>query len=285
MRIQTFPPSAFTMRGQREYQQDALAYGDDDADGQHHFFIVCDGVGGSEHGELASQTVTWRMKELLDNVEWGKPFSSNDFAELLSLTYATLDMKASGKDTATTLVLLCFHQGGCLMAHIGDSRIYQLRPDAGIIYRSEDHSLVNDLMRRGKITPEEALSHPERHVITRCMQPSKGKMHDRATVRMTNDVRKGDLFLLCTDGVSDEIDDASLSEILLAPGSCGEKADRMAAFCEAASDNATAILVEVSEVVTGEKEQPYDFTNEVSPLGETVSNVSLWSRIKQLFNE
>lgn len=284
MQILTFPPSVFSLMGQREYQQDALAYGDVDAEGQQHFFIVCDGVGGSEHGELASQTVTRRMKELLNNVEWKMPFSNKDLAELLSLTNATLDMEADGIDTATTLSLLCFHQKGCMMAHIGDSRIYQLRPGEGIIYQSEDHSLVNDLVRKGEITPEAALSHPERNVITRCMKPSKGRMHDCATVKMTNNVMKGDLFLLCSDGVSDEIDNESLSEMLLAAGNCNEKADRMAAFCEDADDNATAILLEVSEVVKDEEEHPYDFTCEVSPLGESVVNVSLWSRIKHLFN-
>ena len=285
MRILTFPPAAFCLMGQRDYQQDAFAFGEGDEEGQQHFFIVCDGVGGSEHGEIASQTVTKRMKELLDNVEWAMPFSNDDFAELLTLTYSTLDREANGIDTATTLALLCFHPKGCMMAHIGDSRIYQLRPGEGIVYRSEDHSLVNDLLRKGAITPDAALSHPDRNVITRCMRPTKGRMHDGATVKTTNNVMRGDIFLLCSDGVSDEIDDESLVEMLLARGSCSEKMNRMATFCDTADDNATAIILEVCDVEMDEDEQPYDFTNEVVPMEETTVNVSLWSRIKQLFNQ
>ena len=112
-----------------------------------------------------------------------------------------------------------------------------------------------------------------------------GSVLDGATVKTTNNVMRGDIFLLCSDGVSDEIDDESLVEMLLARGSCSEKMNRMATFCDTADDNATAIILEVCDVEMDEDEQPYDFTNEVVPMEEKTVNVSLWSRIKQLFNQ
>lgn len=282
MRILTSPPSVFHLMGQREYQQDSLFPKNEEALLQQHFFIVCDGVGGCEHGELASQTVTTRMAEILDNVDWEQEFTAEHFAEALAITCRTLDQVAAGVDTATTLTMLCTHSKGCLMAHIGDSRIYQLRPGKGIVYRSEDHSLVNDMVRSGKITAQEALTHPDRNIITRCLQPMGGRTHDRATVRMTNDVRKGDLFLLCSDGVTDEVDDVALCELLLAEDTCEAKANRLAALCDDADDNATAILIEVSDVEEA-TEPIYNTTQEVAPQGEMVLKTSIWSRIRRLW--
>ena len=279
-KITTFPPQVFSLMGQREYQQDSCYPVNDETN--PNFFIVCDGVGGSERGELASQTVTAEMAAVLDNVDWDLPFTPEHLGEALAMVYKALDSKASGIDTATTLTLLCFHAGGCLMAHIGDSRIYQFRPDEGIIFRTEDHSLVNRMVKSGKISPQEALTHPDRNVITRCMQPCDGKPHDRATVRTTNNVRKGDIFLLCSDGVTDEIDDDTLCDIILSDDSFDEKTDHLATLCEDASDNATAILIEVSEVCTDD-EEIFDNTEEVSPEGEDVYEMSFWTRIKQIF--
>ena len=282
MRIHTLPPAAFHLMGHREYQQDSL-FPDEKTDEAPRYFIVCDGVGGSEHGELASQTVTHKMAEVLDTIDWERPFSAADFGEVLAMTCQTLDREAAGIDTATTLTLLCLHAGGCLMAHIGDSRLYHLRPGKGIVYRSTDHSLVADLVRSGRLTAEEALTHPDRNIITRCLQPTDGKAHDRATVRSTNDVREGDLFLLCSDGVTDEVDDASLCDLLLADGYIEEKANSLAALCDDADDNATALLVEVCGV-EGDGAAPIDTLQEVAPQGEAVRSLSLWSRLRQFFN-
>ena len=282
MRIQTFPPSVFHLMGLRDYQQDSLFPNNEEALLQQHFFIVCDGVGGCEHGELASQTVTSQMAEILDNVDWELEFTPEHFAEALAITCRTLDKVAAGVDTATTLTMLCTHSKGCLMAHIGDSRIYQLRPGKGILYRSEDHSLVNEMVRCGKISAQEALTHPDRNVITRCMQPLSGRTHDRATVRTTNDVKKGDLFLLCSDGVTDEVDDTALCELLLAEGTCEEKANLLAALCNDADDNATAILIEVRSVEEA-TEPIYNVVQEVAPQGETVLKTSFWSRIRRIW--
>ncbi len=282
MNIQTSAPSAFHLMGQRDYQQDSLYPDIADAQPQHHFFIVCDGVGGSEHGELASQTVTVRLAEILNEVDWEQEFTTDHFAEALAMTCSTLDKEAAGIDTATTLTLLCLHSEGCLMAHIGDSRIYQLRPGVGVIYRSEDHSLVHDMVKSGKITAQQAANHPDRNIITRCLQPMRGRAHDRATVHTTNDVRKGDVFLLCSDGVTDEVSDDTLAELLLSADSIDEKANRLAALCDDADDNATAIIIGV-EAVSEAPETVCSHTMEVAAQGEAVQSTSVWARIKNFW--
>ena len=95
-------------------------------------------------------------------------------------------------------------------------------------------------------------------------------------------MRKGDLFLLCSDGVTDDVDDATLCELLLADDTCESKANRLAALCDDADDNATAILIEVSGVEDA-TEPIYDTIQEVAPQGETVLKTSVWSRIKRLW--
>ena len=112
---------------------------------------------------------------------------------------------------ATTLTMLAFDDGGGVtVAHIGDSRVYQFR-DGRIVFRTEDHSLVHVWVKLGRITAEEASRHPQRHVITRAIQGSSAPA-EADVVRLT-DVRPGDRFLLCTDGVTDVITDDALSSL------------------------------------------------------------------------
>lgn len=284
MHIHPLPPCAFHLIGQRDYQQDCLYPTNEEAIDNQRFCLVCDGVGGSECGELASQIVSAEMTKLLSLVDWDSPFTPQHFKEILTITYKALDSRAKGIDTATTLALTCIHSEGCLMAHIGDSRIYQFRPGEGIVYKSEDHTLVNAMVRDGRISSKEALAHPDRDVITRCMQPLKRKAHDSATVRMTNNVKKGDLFLLCSDGVTDEIGDDTLCEILLSTESCKEKVNKLATLCDDARDNATAILMEVYDVTIESDEMIFDTTTEVSPEDERIFKTNIWTRIRSCLN-
>ena len=104
---------------------------------------------------------------------------------------------------ATTLAMMVMTGRGVLVAHIGDSPILQLRPHEGTIFRTSDHSLVAEMVARGDITAEDALQHPQRNIITRCMfVPDRQRRISQATVDMIADVRPGDVFLLCSDGVN-----------------------------------------------------------------------------------
>ncbi|MBD5273214.1 MAG: hypothetical protein HDS42_08150, partial [Bacteroides sp.] len=108
-----------------------------------------------------------------------------------------------------------------LVAHIGDSRIYHIRPSlydakskrGGIIYQSSDHSLVNDLLKAGEIDEEEARNFPQKNVITRAMQPQLEKRY-KADIYTFDDIRGGDYFFLCCDGILEQLSNEKLCEIL-----------------------------------------------------------------------
>ena len=185
-----------------------------------------------------------------------------------------------------------------MMAHIGDSRIYQVRPGHGIIYRSEDHSLVNSLVHNGIITPEQAVNHPQSNVITRYMGP-KETDRDRcmATVVNTKDIQKNDYFFLCSDGVLHNLSDEELVAILSSDKSNQEKNDIIAAKSFSSSDNNTAILINVADVIddSNEDEAPFE-GSQTRPIkskqyvsseiaSESHDKVGVWGWIKrQVFN-
>ena len=252
MKIRLSQPYSFTRQGARDYQEDARFPDTDLPSSEQRFFLVCDGVGGSEHGEIASKTVCRAFAKKMPAISDNTLFSNDDFAKVLDYAYAELDKaarKASG-DMATTLTFVCFHAGGCVMAHIGDSRIYQIRPQQGIIYRSDDHSLVNSMVHNGIISPEEAENHPRRNVITRCMEPvGDGQNRSPATLIRTDDIAADDYFLLCSDGVLENITDDQLVEILTDTAATDEdKINQIKRICNDSDDNNTAVLIRMEQV-------------------------------------
>lgn len=252
MRITLGQPYSFCLQGQRPNQEDARFPDDDRPNNPQPFFAVCDGVGGSEAGEVASRTVCKTLGRVLDNIDWDRGFTHQDLANALAKAYRALDRVADSdnKDMATTLALTVFHYSGCTIAHIGDSRVYQFRPSEGIIYRSEDHSLVGSLIHDGLLSPDAADSHPYATTITRYMCPSgTGEERFPATVLLTTNIEDGDYFLLCTDGVLDCVDDEQMTEVLCKTAETDEqKLNMLATLCQESSDNCTAILIPVKAV-------------------------------------
>lgn len=252
MEIQLNTAYSFCQQGRRNYQEDSRFPDADSTTGSQRFFVVCDGVGGCEKGEVASQTVCQAMGKAMKGINFSVDFSNSHFHKVLDVAYHALDKIAddSNRDMGTTMTFVCFHAGGCTMAHIGDSRIYQIRPTEGIIYRSDDHSLVNSLVHNGMLTPDEANSHPQRNVITRYMEAVEADQNRcTATVMRTEDIKAGDYFLLCTDGVLHCITDDELQQLLLSEKSDEEKMKNLADICLDSEDNNTAWLVSVRKVI------------------------------------
>lgn len=297
MEIKLAQAYSFCQLGQRRNQEDARYPEMDVIDEKQRFFVVCDGVGGSEKGEVASSTVCHSIQDVLTHVNLSaKPFTNQDFSKILDAAYDALDAKANRqtKDMATTMTFVCFHQGGCMMAHIGDSRIYQVRPGHGVIYRSEDHSLVNSLVHNGIITPEQAVNHPQNNVITRFMGPKEAD-RDRcmATVVNTKDVQMDDYFFLCTDGVLHNLSDEELVAILSSDKSNQEKNKIIATKSFTSSDNNTAILINVADVMDDSDEDEVPFVgSQTRPIkskqyvsseiaSESHKKVGVWGWIKR----
>lgn len=249
MNITLRTPLSFSEIGRKDNQEDRIYPSAGTPDSR--CFILCDGMGGHERGEVAAEIVSETLgRYIQDNA----PASVNAsfFNEALERAYTELDDRLAsteGSRPGTTLTCICIGDNGVLAAHIGDSRIYQVRPGVGIMFRTCDHSLVGELLRAGEITEAEARVHPKRNVITRAMQPGM-KHHGHADVETITDIRPGDYFFLCCDGVLERLLDQKLIKILSTPGlSDSAKMDRIKAVCDGGTrDNYTAWLIPVDAV-------------------------------------
>jgi protein phosphatase len=147
---------------------------------------------------------------------------------------------------ATTLCLVYFAPDGVYMAHAGDSRIYQFRKGE-MIFKTEDHSLVNSMIKNGKISPQDAHKHPQRNVIYRAIQGSHTPV-EIDVVKIT-DVLPDDEFFMCTDGVTEVWSDDDLCKVFYTNNSTEEKINRIKEECrEKARDNYSAYLIPIRDV-------------------------------------
>lgn len=245
-------PYALNEIGGRGNQEDSIFPAKGEATSSTRMFLVCDGMGGHENGEVASGLVCSTFASRLANIE-PSSFSVDRFLESLDAAYDALDKAdpdpQSTRKMGTTLTFLYAGNSEVTVAHMGDSRIYQLRPGSAnpIVYKSFDHSLVNELVRAEIITPEEALTHPRRNVITRAMQPNLETRY-KADVRTLCDVQAGDYFFMCSDGVLESISDDVLVDIVNRDISDADKIKLVQDICTANSrDNFSAYLIGVEE--------------------------------------
>lgn len=230
-------------------------------------FILCDGMGGHAAGEVASATVCEAMSNSLLPLK--ESYSDNDINKAVTAAYDALDAKdnsGEGKSKmGTTMTCLVMHKEGATIAHMGDSRVYHIRPgkereDTQILFQTRDHSLVNDLIAVGEITPEEAKNHPRKNVITRALQPNTAE-RQKADIKAIVDIKPGDWFYLCSDGMLEQMDDDAIRFIFSdATGGMDKKIEMLTLATRENRDNHTAILIHVLGV---EKQQP---TNTVPPL-------------------
>lgn len=253
MKIYLGDPFSFSEIGRKDNQEDYLLRAADNC------FILCDGMGGHENGEVASRLVAETLgREFVANLSRGSSASiGSSFDEALGAAYDALDAadtSDSPRKMGTTMTCVAFTAEGVFTAHIGDSRIYQVRPSLaaggrnGIIYQSEDHSLVNDLLRAGEITEAEARDFPQKNVITRAMQPHQER-RSKADTYLITDVKAGDYFFLCCDGVLEQLTNDKLGEILASQVSDKEKLAAIKAVCDGNTrDNYSCWLIPVKEV-------------------------------------
>lgn len=173
-----------------------------------NLYMVCDGVGGASKGEIASNTVCNSFETFFKEQEPGFYATEESVnsailsAEQKLLTHVAENPECEGM--ATTLTMFRLQDNGALVAHAGDSRVYQVR-DGSIIFKTRDHSFVNELVVTGYITEEEAKTHPKKNMITRAVSASE--KHTKPDVSLLTNIAQGDFFLLCSDGVLESVDD------------------------------------------------------------------------------
>lgn len=219
-------------------------------------FILCDGMGGHAAGEVASAAVCEAMSKTINGaLEKGEKFSEQLLLEAIEAAYNLLDERDTSEDgqkkMGTTMTCLMLHEGGATIAHIGDSRVYHIRPKTGkkedVVFCTKDHSLVNDLIRIGEITEEEALNHPQKNVITRAMQPNLEHRH-KADIITTKDIHPGDYFYLCSDGMLEQTSNDNLCFILANDVTDEEKRDMLIKVSKNNRDNHSAHLIHILDV-------------------------------------
>lgn len=250
MHIQLEAPLHLTKPGKRPYNEDyVFPDGQSSAPSkQENVFLVCDGVGGSEKGEVASRLV---CTEVFNALVGRALFSDEDIQAAIAKAQRSIDEYIADhhieQTMATTMTLVGFEEAGAVLAHVGDSRIYHVR-GSQILYRTEDHSLVNELVAQSLITEEEARNHPQKNVITKAISGTDLQLVP--SVHRTADIEPGDYFFLCTDGVLESIDDPSLVEVLSNSSiSNGEKVELIDARCAANSkDNYSLYLIQIKAV-------------------------------------
>lgn len=251
MKYKLFPPQAIYELGQRSNQEDNIFPAMGRATADDRLFIVCDGMGGHEHGEVASQAVATTIGQTLTRALADEPrFTDDSINRAIAAAYERLDQldRGEARKMGTTLTLLCLHRGGVTAAHIGDSRIYHLRPATGEVrYLSRDHSLVMDLYQAGEITRDEMRTSPQRNVITRAMTPGKDD-RTRADIVHIGDVQPGDYFYLCSDGMLEQMEDDDLLALVSDNTTDSEKRETLIRATAGNKDNHSAYLIHVERV-------------------------------------
>jgi serine/threonine protein phosphatase PrpC len=207
-------------------------------------FAVADGMGGAQAGELASNLAAAALRD-----EGSRGGGEDRVDELIQeanrrvYERQTRDSSASGMGTTMTVALV--EDGHVAIGHVGDSRAYRIR-DRRLEQLTEDHSLVAELVRSGKLSPEEAEAHPQRSVITRALGTDPDVDVDTFSV----ETKPGDLFLLCSDGLTSMVDDETiLREVERSRGdlSAAAKALVRAANKGGGDDNITVVFFEIGK--------------------------------------
>lgn len=211
-------------------------------------FVVADGMGGAQAGEVASRIAVESFDAALEDN--GRPEETLATRALAANT-RIYELAQSDPDHAgmgTTLTAVYVGASEVAIAHVGDSRAYCLR-EGELLRLTHDHSLVDELIRQGRLTPEEAEDHPQRSIITRALGPEAVVEVDTQSFR----ARPGDVYLLCSDGLTTMLSEATVAEVLLAHPRLREAGEALIARANEAGgrDNITVILLRLEEVGDG----------------------------------
>ena len=212
-------------------------------------FVVADGAGGLDFGDVAAARTVEMLVHGVGEAEAEKPAAAL-LVELIEQANASVhgdavEQERQGQRMATTVVACVVRGDRATVAHVGDSRCYQLR-DGRILAATEDHTFVNEQRRLGRMTSSEAESAENRKVLTRFVGAEQTVQVDVAEWAL----QAGDQLLLCTDGVHGGVYDQDILRILLGiddPQKAAEELVRYAIEVDG-SDNATALVVRVLEV-------------------------------------
>ncbi|AZH78252.1 protein phosphatase [Microbacterium sp. Y-01] len=223
----------------RETNQDAFL-------ADYPLFIVADGMGGHAGGEIASRSTVSRLQALVAAGEVGRPGIENALELAVGDIADHPDTTDEGTGTTLTGVFLDSEgdEAHWVALNIGDSRVYLLRDDR-LVQVTTDHSVVQELIAAGKLSPEEAEGHPYSNVITRAVGASELTAPDYVSI----DLRPGDRFVICSDGLTKELTDYGIQHFLREHLDPAAAVDAMlsAALENGGRDNVTLIVLQVAD--------------------------------------
>lgn len=221
--------------------------------------ILADGMGGHNAGEVASSMATTALSSELEHAfdkhpphlltANRQPWAHEIVLDVIARTNAAVHLAANNNPSysgmGTTVVVVQFYDNRLVAAHVGDSRLYRLRDDV-LVQLTRDHSLLQEQIDRGLITPDQARLSPHKNLVTRAL----GVDADVEAEIAEHETRPGDVYLLCSDGLSDMADDREITAILTAMSSnlslCATQLVQMANE-HGGRDNVSVILAKVRE--------------------------------------
>ncbi len=206
-------------------------------------FVVADGMGGAQAGEVASALAVEEFRRGLPDAGVGQATLEQRLSERVRSAnrriFDTAQLEREHSGMGTTLTAVYLEDATLVIAHVGDSRAYLLR-DGELTRLTDDHSLVEELMRRGKLTPEQAAEHPQRSIITRAL----GIEPEVEVDTWTYPAQDGDVVLLCSDGLTSMIDEGQIAHALRSEPDLEHAGERLIHEANAAGgrDNITVVL-------------------------------------------
>jgi protein phosphatase len=225
-------------------------------------FAIADGMGGAQAGELASSLAAGAVRDDESVSGSGERRVVDLIQEANRRVYQRSSQDASASGMGTTMTVALVEDGAVVFGHVGDSRAYLIR-DGRLEQLTEDHSLVAELVRSGKLSPEEAETHPQRSVITRAL----GTDPDVDVDTFSIPTHAGDLFMLCSDGLTSMVEDDTILEATEKHRDdlhAAVKALIRAANKGGGEDNITVVLFEIGDGAVGE---PLEETAQYPVLG------------------
>ena len=220
------------------------------ADPEPALFLVSDGMGGHRGGAIASEIVSEDLPVMIENaLDKLKVGTTRAIRSLLERMIAEqskqLQLEGTSetgfRDMGATLVIVLLRKNRCFVANLGDSRAYRLRKGK-MTQITRDHSVVSELIEKGRIEPEEAVNHEARGQITRYVgMEEKARSHVRSFT-----LKKSDRLLLCTDGLTDMLDDAKIAAILSAETDPQTACESLVSAANKAGghDNVTTLVID-----------------------------------------
>ena len=205
-------------------------------------FAVADGMGGAQAGEVASRTAA----DVFEHVTGGGDKPEQILTELTREAnrqiFEMSQSDASRRGMGTTLTAAMVWSEGVSIGHVGDSRAYRLR-DGKLEQLTHDHSLVAELQRSGQLSAEAAQNHPQRSIITRALGPEA----DVEVDAHTHTARAGDVYVLCSDGLSGMITDTDIAEAVANERDLNKLCDRLISMANGNGglDNVTVVAIRV----------------------------------------